>query len=192
MKIGVLALQGDFEMHCRMVEMAGAKPIEVREKKELSKVSGLIIPGGETTTMDRLLRSSGLGAAITERHEKGSLPVFGTCMGMILLGNEIKGFPELFRFGFIDMTVVRNAYGRQVDSFEADIKIKGMAGKKFKAVFIRAPIAEKVGGKVRVLAEHDRKPVLLAQGDCLAGSFHPELTDDPAVHRFFIERFVKK
>lgn len=177
-------------MHSRMVEMAGAKPVEVREKKELSKVSGLVIPGGETTTMDRLLRSSGLGAAITERHGKGTLPVFGTCMGMILLGTEIKGFPELFRFGFIDMSVERNAYGRQVDSFEADIKIKGMTGKKFKAVFIRAPMVDRVGKKVRVLAKHNGKPVLLAQGDCLAGSFHPELTEDPAVHRFFIERFV--
>lgn len=191
-KIGVLALQGDFEIHCRMLEQAGAKPVEVRERRDLSKVRGLIIPGGETTTLDKLLRSSGMGTSISERYHAGTLPVYGTCMGMILLGKEIKGFPELFRFGFIDMTVARNAYGRQVDSFEADVKIKGMSGKPFRAVFIRAPIAEKVGKKVRVLAKHNDRPVLLAQENCLAGSFHPELTDDPRVHHFFIERFVNK
>lgn len=194
-KVGVLALQGDFEMHMKMLRRMGVPCAEVRDRGGLAKVNGLIIPGGETTTLDKLLRSGGLGQAISDRFHRGALPVYGTCMGMILLAAEIDKYPELFRFGFIDMKVARNAYGRQVDSFEADVKIawgNGTPGGKYHAVFIRAPQILKVGKGVKVLARHAGVPVLVAQGDCLAGSFHPELTDDDRVHRFFVEKFVKR
>lgn len=172
----------------------GTPVCEVRTPSDLRKAAGLIIPGGETTTLDRLLRFSGLGAAISKRYEKGTLPVYGTCMGMILTAREIDGYPELFSFGFIDMKVARNAYGRQVDSFEADVKMSlgnGSNGKPFRAIFIRAPQVLELGGGVDVHARHGGLPVLVSQGNCLAGSFHPELTDDERVHRFFIRRFVE-
>ncbi len=193
-KIGVLALQGDFELHIKMLETMGAPACEVRTPADLRTVGGLIIPGGETTTMDRLLRFSGLDKAVSRRFRNGTLPVYGTCMGMILTAREIEEYPELFCFGFIDMKVARNAYGRQVDSFEADVKMKlgnGANGKPFNAVFIRAPQVVELGAGVEVYARHNSLPILMSQGNCLAGSFHPELTDDSRVHKFFIDNFVE-
>jgi len=194
-KTGVLALQGDFELHLNMLDNMGVPAAEVRTPRDLSRVSGLIIPGGESTTLDKLLRSSGLGKAITNRFNRGSLPVYGTCMGMVLVAREIENYPELFRFGFIDIKVLRNAYGRQVNSFEADIRINfgnGYPKSPYRAVFIRAPQVVETGRGVKVLAKHSGVPVLLSQGDCLAGSFHPEITGDDRVHRYFVEKFVDR
>jgi len=192
--IGVLALQGDFELHLKMLEKAGEEGMEIRTVADLDQADGLIIPGGESTTVAKLLRRFGLDKAIALRFRKKTLAVYGTCMGLILISREIIGYPEIFRFGFLDITVERNAYGPQVESFEEEIPISLENGNTapFRAVFIRAPQVKEVGPGVEVLARHAGRPVLVAQGRCLGGSFHPELTDDCRVHRFFAERFVNR
>ncbi len=190
LKTGVLALQGDFELHAKsLVRAGGVEVSEIRTPRELDDVSGLVIPGGESTTLTRLLKWSGLDTAIASRYESGTLAVFGTCMGMILVASEVVNYPDVFRFGFLDITVERNAYGRQVESFEADIDYMESEA-PFRAVFIRAPQVRRIGGDVEIISTHDGLPVLMAQGNCLAGSFHPELTEDVRIHRFFVERFV--
>ncbi len=174
LRIGVLALQGAFREHARVLRGLGAEVVEVRLPADLVGLDGLVIPGGESTTMTRLAGIYGLDRAI--RGFDG--PVFGTCAGMILLDRE--------RLGLIDVTVRRNAFGRQVASFEADLELPGDE-EPFRAVFIRAPWIEDAGPAVEILAEVDGHPVLAREGRVLVTSFHPELTDDPRIHERFLE-----
>ena len=186
-RVGVLALQGDFREHLAVLQRLGVPAREVRTPPDLEAVEALILPGGESTTIARLMAKSGLDRAIQERGEEG-MPLYGTCAGLILLAKElVEDRPQ--PLGLLDVTVDRNAYGRQVDSFEADIDIKGMG--TFHAVFIRAPKVVRCGPAVEVFAEYDGAPVLVRQGNVLASSFHPELTDDTRIHEFFLS-FLEK
>jgi 5'-phosphate synthase pdxT subunit len=189
-RVGVLALQGDFEAHAKAIERAGAEPVLVRTAEELKTVDGLVIPGGESTTMLKLLNYMGLKEPLREfACEK---PVFGTCAGAILLAKEVEN-PAQESFGVIDLTVERNAYGRQIDSRVANIKPDAEFQKRagsgdVEAVFIRAPIIRRTGPDVRVLAEYEGDPVLVEQGRHLVATFHPELTQDPRVHQLFLSK----
>ena len=174
MKIGVLALQGNFREHVAMLRRLGAEAIEVRLPEQLEGLDGLVIPGGESTTMMRLMRLYRLDDAI----RRFAAPVFGTCAGMIVLDRE--------HLGLADLVVDRNGYGRQVASFEADLELDGEA-EPLRGVFIRAPRVRQAGAAVEVLAEHEGSPVLLRDGRFLVASFHPELTDDTRVHERFLE-----
>jgi 5'-phosphate synthase pdxT subunit len=186
-KVGVLALQGAFDRHARVVGALGATAVEVRTPAELRGVDALVVPGGESTTMSMLLESSGLVEPLADRLDEG-LPVFGTCAGMILLSARIlDGRPDQRAFGVVDIDVRRNAFGRQVDSFEADLAVEGLPGDPFHAVFIRAPIVERAGDEVEVLATVDGRPVLCRQGAVLVSAFHPELSDDGRLHRLFLD-----
>ena len=173
-RIGVLALQGAFREHARALRHAGADVVEVRLPEQLDGLDGLVIPGGESTTITKLARLYGLDEAI----RAFGRPIFGTCAGMILVDRN--------HLGLADIEVDRNAYGRQVASFEADLALDG-DGRPFRGVFIRAPRVRDVGPGVEVLAELDGEPVLLRDGLVLAAAFHPELTDDPRVHERFLE-----
>jgi 5'-phosphate synthase pdxT subunit len=173
-RIGVLAVQGNFREHAAVLRRLGAEPVEVRKAEELEGLDGLIIPGGESTAITRLMRLYGIEGAI--RRFRG--PVFGTCAGMILLDRD--------HLGLVDVAVSRNAYGRQVASFEADLELPG-EDVPFRGVFIRAPRLRDAGPGVEVLAEHDGEPVLLRDGAILVAAFHPELTDDPRIHERFLE-----
>ncbi|HEY9555641.1 MAG TPA: pyridoxal 5'-phosphate synthase glutaminase subunit PdxT [Acidimicrobiales bacterium] len=187
-KVGVLALQGAFERHALALRSLGAEPVEVRTPEQLAAVDAVVLPGGESTTMSMLLESSGLHAPLSERLEQG-MPALGTCAGMILLGAEIlDGRDDQRCFGAIDISVRRNAFGRQVDSFEADLQIDGIDGDPFRAVFIRAPFVERTGPGVEVLATVDSHPVLCRQGNIVVAAFHPELSDDLRLH----DRFLKE
>jgi 5'-phosphate synthase pdxT subunit len=187
-KIGVLALQGAIEPHRAVLEALGEATVDVRTPDDLAAVDGVILPGGESTTMSLLLDSSGLRGPLTERVADG-LPAFGTCAGMILLAAEVlDGRPDQRSLGAIDLGVRRNAFGRQRDSFEADLDITGLAGGRFHAVFIRAPAVEWVGDGVEILATVGERPVLCRQGNVLVSSFHPELSDDLRLHQHFLER----
>jgi 5'-phosphate synthase pdxT subunit len=184
-KVGVLALQGDVIEHVRAVAEAGAEPLEVRLPRELAQVAGLIIPGGESTTIGKLMALYGLDAAIRQRVAAG-MPLFGTCAGMILMAKEIAdGLPEQPRLGLLDVRVRRNAFGRQRESFEARIEAPEY-GQPLEAVFIRAPYVERAGPGVKVLGTYADKIVMVAQGSLLAAAFHPELTRDRRVHRRFV------
>jgi pyridoxal 5'-phosphate synthase pdxT subunit len=174
LRIGVLAVQGNFREHAAVLRRLGAEPIEVRKPEQLDGVDGLIIPGGESTAIARLIRLYGLEEAI--RRFRGA--VLGTCAGMILLDRH--------HLGLVDLAVNRNAYGRQVASFEADLEVAGEA-EPLRGVFIRAPRVAEVGPGVEVLADHDGEPVLLREGRFLVAAFHPELTDDTRVHERFLE-----
>jgi pyridoxal 5'-phosphate synthase pdxT subunit len=174
LKIGVLAVQGNFREHAAVLRRLGAEAVEVRKPEQLDGVDGLIIPGGESTAITRLIRLYGLAEAI--RRFAG--PVFGTCAGMILLDRD--------HLDLVDLTVDRNAYGRQVHSFEADLDLAG-EDEPLRGVFIRAPRVSEVGPSVEVLAEHAGEPVLLRDGRFLVASFHPELTDDTRVHERFLD-----
>jgi 5'-phosphate synthase pdxT subunit len=174
MKIGILAVQGDFREHAAMLRRLGAEPVEVRKPEQLEDLDGLVIPGGESTAIMRLIRIYGLEEAL----RRFARPVFGTCAGMILLDRD--------HLGLVDVLVRRNAYGRQVASFEADLELAEHGG-TVRGVFIRAPRVAEVGPDVKVLAELDGEPVLLRDGRFLVASFHPELTDDPSVHEVFLE-----
>jgi 5'-phosphate synthase pdxT subunit len=183
MIIGVLAVQGNFREHLAMLARLGAEGVEVRLPEQLEGLDGLIIPGGESTAIGRLIRLYGLEDAIAEF----AAPVFGTCAGMILLAREaVDGLPEQPLLGLLDATVRRNGYGRQVFSFEADLAFDGEEA-PLRGVFIRAPRVEAVGLDVEVLAELDGKPVLVRQGRVLAAAFHPELTDDTRIHELFLQ-----
>jgi 5'-phosphate synthase pdxT subunit len=190
MKIGVLALQGDFREHLLAAKQSGHAALTVRRVDELAEVDALIIPGGESTTIAQLAQTFGLFTNIRKRIADG-MPVYGSCAGMILLADRIvDGAVGQETFGGIDMTVRRNAFGRQVDSFESDLNF---AGSEMRAVFIRAPWVEEVSNSVQVLAEvlasdGKRHPVAVRQGSLLATSFHPELTGDLRVHRFFFDQ----
>jgi len=184
--VGVLALQGAFAAHEAALTQCGAETRQVRVPSDLDELDGLVMPGGESTTMSRLLTTSGLFDPLADRIESG-LAVFGTCAGMILLANEVlDGRADQRSFGAIDLAVRRNGYGRQVDSFEADIDVKDF-DLPFHAVFIRAPKVEEAGESVTVLAEHDGVPVLARGGRIFVASFHPELTPDSRLHSLFLE-----
>ena len=186
MKVGILSLQGDVREHSAALESAGATPVEVRYEQELFDVDALILPGGESTTIGKLLDRFALLEPLKERALSG-MPLYGTCAGAILLARDITGDQDApHRLGLMSITVRRNAYGRQVDSFETDLQIDGV-GEPFRAVFIRAPSIEEVGDGVEVLASHRGAPVLVREGNLLASTFHPEMTGDNRVHELFLE-----
>ena len=183
MQVGVLALQGAFAAHSDCLTSIGVQSIEVRNPEQLGSVDALLMPGGESSTMSQLLESSGLFDPIAARIADG-MPVFGTCAGMILLASEIlDGRSDQRSFSAIDISVRRNAFGRQVDSFEATIN--SSVG-DFHGVFIRAPRIERVGEDVEVLGSFNDEPVLVRQGNVLAASFHPELSNDARLHEYFV------
>ncbi|MER2087304.1 pyridoxal 5'-phosphate synthase glutaminase subunit PdxT [Rhodococcus sp. (in: high G+C Gram-positive bacteria)] len=192
--IGVLALQGDVREHLAALDDSGADAVGVRRPEELDKVDGIVIPGGESTTMSRLLRVFELLEPLRERL-RGGLPAYGSCAGMILLASEVLDTrPDAEHLGAIDMTVRRNAFGRQVDSFESDLEFEGIIGDPIRAVFIRAPWVERVGPGVEVLAqvpaaagEAAGRIVAVRQGSVIATSFHPEVTGDRRVHELFVD-----
>lgn len=189
-QIGVLAVQGDVREHLAALAGSGADARPVRRPGELEDLDGLVIPGGESTTIDRLCRIFGLHEPIRALIASG-LPVYGSCAGMIQLADEIlDGHPEQQSFGGIDMTVRRNAFGRQVDSFEVDLAVTGLGDpdRPFPAVFIRAPWVERLGESVEVLARVEGHPVAVRQGALLATSFHPEVTGDHRLHALFVEQ----
>ncbi|MHB1486619.1 MAG: pyridoxal 5'-phosphate synthase glutaminase subunit PdxT [Acidimicrobiales bacterium] len=210
-RVGVLALQGDVSEHANALVSAGAAPVEVRSRSDLADLDGLVLPGGESTTMSMLLESSGLFEPLDELLHAG-LPVFGTCAGMILLAHQIRdGRSDQRVFSVIDLTVRRNAFGRQVQSFECDLDVAELGpelgGAPLPAIFIRAPVIEAMGPEVEGLAwlppgarsDSDRIdhsgvdwPVLCRQGPVLVASFHPELTNDGRIHRFFCQSIVRR
>ncbi|MBT1248412.1 MULTISPECIES: pyridoxal 5'-phosphate synthase glutaminase subunit PdxT [unclassified Thermosipho (in: thermotogales)] len=183
MKIGVSGIQGDFREHKQMLERLGVEVLIVRKPEDLDEVDGLVIPGGESTTMIKIMRMVNLYEKLRERISNG-FPVFGTCAGMILLSKEVVNFKQ-DSLKVIDIKVERNAYGRQVDSFETEIEIKGFK-RPYKAVFIRAPKVVDYGNNVEVLSTYENSPILLRQKNVLVASFHPELTDDTRVHEYFL------
>lgn len=187
--IGVLALQGDVDEHMRALERSGARALRVRRADELEQIEGLIIPGGESTTMSKLLTSFGLFDPLAQRIRSG-LPVWGTCAGMIMLASSIlDGREDQRSFGALDMVVRRNAFGRQFDSYEEDLQIRGVEGGPFHAVFIRAPWVESLGEGVEVLARADNSEdgpiVAVREGPFMTCSFHPELGGDDRMHALF-------
>lgn len=189
--VGVLAVQGDVREHGTAVEAAGVRTVAVRRPEELAAVDGLVLPGGESTTIDKLTRVFGLRDPLRSRIAEG-LPVYGSCAGMILLADRLlDGHPQQQTLGGLDITVRRNAFGRQVDSHETDLEVAGVAGGPVRAVFIRAPWVEQAGPDVEVLASIEAKgesrPVVVRQGHLLATSFHPEVTGDHRVHALFVE-----
>lgn len=187
MTIGVLALQGAFRMHLQVLARLGVGACEVRRPEQLAEVDALIMPGGESTTMSLLLESSGLFDAISDRLDS-EMPIFGTCAGLILLAADVRdGRPDQRSFSALDISVKRNGYGRQIESFETELQTT-LFDDRFHAVFIRAPLVERVGDSVDVLARDDNgDAVLVRRGSILASAFHPELSDDDRIHRFFVE-----
>jgi 5'-phosphate synthase pdxT subunit len=200
LRVGIVALQGDFDAHAAATVAAGGSPVMIRTPEAVREVDALILPGGESTTIGKLMRRYGIDDAIRAAHREG-VPIYGTCAGMILLARRITagemrgGQPTL---GLLDIDVVRNAFGRQVDSFEADIHAPEVAratpaydsiaaSETVRGVFIRAPIVAEAGPDVQILARYDDKIVLVRQGNILASAFHPELTEDARVHRYFFD-----
>jgi len=184
MKIGIVAIQGDFAAHAAMLEALGAETVEVRTVEDLAGCNGMVLPGGESTTQLQFLKEEGLFDAIREFSRRGGA-VFGTCAGAILLATRVKN-PNQESLGLLDMTVLRNGYGRQMasDVFLGDTTLKK---DPLEMVFIRGPIIEEVGKGISVLARHEGKPALVEKGNVLAATFHPELTDDSTVHKHFLE-----
>lgn len=192
MRVGVLALQGDVREHINSLSDCGVEASEVRTPSELATVDALVIPGGESTTISKLARSFEIFDALQLRIKSG-MPVYGSCAGLILLADRVLDAIEgQESFGGIDMTARRNAFGRQVDSFESEIDFSGITGPKFRAIFIRAPWIEECGDMVEVLAKIDGHPIAVRSGNLLATSFHPELTLDNRIHRYFIENICEK
>ena len=190
MKIGVLALQGAVPEHIKALRRCGVEAVEVKEPSQLTDIDGLILPGGESTTIGKLMERYGLLSEIKKQHEETNLPVFGTCAGMILLAKDIEGSGQ-HRLGLMDICVKRNAFGRQIDSFEEDVPVNfsgnGKAPEKFHAIFIRAPFITHAGSGVSVLSKlSDDRIIFVRQGNLLASSFHPELTSDLRIHKYFI------
>jgi 5'-phosphate synthase pdxT subunit len=183
--IGVLALQGAVAEHIARLRRLGAEAREVREPHDLDGLEGIILPGGESTTLGKLMRRIGLDSALREFAGAGK-PMFGTCAGMILMARSLDGNDQPL-LGLMDMKVRRNAFGRQVDSFEQDLEVTGLDGDGFRGVFIRAPYVVETGPEVSVLAQVDGHGVLVRQGRLMAAAFHPELTDDLRVHKLFVE-----
>ena len=191
MKVGVLALQGDVREHSQVLAELGAHPVAVRTPEDLTGVDAMVLPGGESTTISMLLDSSGLRRPLGARLAEG-MPALGTCAGMVLLATEVlDGRPDQESFGAIDLTVRRNAFGRQVASFETDLDVARLPGEALHAVFIRAPLVERAGPAVEVLAsvadsQGVLRPVLCRQGVVVAAAFHPELSGDWRVHEMFL------
>jgi 5'-phosphate synthase pdxT subunit len=187
-KVGVLALQGDVAEHQAMLARSGVEPVAVKRAEQLDQVEGLIIPGGESTTIGKLLRRYGLLDPLRERTRKG-FPIYGTCAGMILLADEIEDAAvDQPAIGGMHITVRRNAFGRQRESFETDLRVPALGEEPLHAVFIRAPSIEQVGEGVEVLATlSDGRTVAARQGNLLVTSFHPELTEDTRMHRYFVD-----
>lgn len=185
--IGVLALQGDFREHIQMLKKCNVNSVEVRLPEDLKDVDGLIIPGGESTAIGNLMQRHNLDREIIKKHRKG-MAVYGTCAGAILISKNIAGSSQP-RLNFLDISIKRNDYGRQIDSFENELSIDGIG--KFKGIFIRAPVIEKVNNGIKVLSKFNNKPVLVQHKNILASTFHPELTNDKRVHEYFVE-MVKK
>jgi len=184
--VGILAVQGDFAMHAKMLDRIGVPWKLVKDPATLREVSGLILPGGESTTMLKFFASDGLGEAVRQFGASGK-PVFGTCAGAILLAKEVLSPPQE-RLGLLDVTIERNAYGRQIDSSVRQGDCPELSNRPIEMVFIRAPIIRRVGEDVRVLGHSDGLPVLVEQKNLLAATFHPELTEDETVHRYFLKK----
>ncbi|MBX7131260.1 MAG: pyridoxal 5'-phosphate synthase glutaminase subunit PdxT [Fimbriimonadaceae bacterium] len=182
--VGIVAIQGDFERHGVAVEACGGSVQWVKTPDDLAGVDRVIIPGGESTTVGKLMERFGLGAALVQRAQAG-MPIWGTCMGMILMAREVVGHDQ-FRLGLLDITVERNAFGAQVHSFEDDVEFHPLA-EKVRGVFIRAPIVVSYGPSVEVLSQFEGKVVAVRQGALVGTSFHPELTDDHRIHCWFLE-----
>jgi len=187
--VGVLALQGDFAAHGSALERAGCGWVEVRHPREVKEVSGLVIPGGESTTLTKFLQRDSFAQTIVEAARSG-MPLYGSCAGAILLSNEVIG-NDTVPLRLIDVAIERNAYGRQIDSFVAHAPCPALGPPELEMVFIRAPIVRRVGAGVEVLAYWRDDPVFLRQGNVLLTTFHPELTEDPRVHRFFASMIEK-
>ncbi|MBV8067372.1 MAG: pyridoxal 5'-phosphate synthase glutaminase subunit PdxT [Candidatus Eremiobacteraeota bacterium] len=187
-RIGVLALQGDVEEHIAALRRAGGDPFEVRNCADLAQADALVIPGGESTTVMKLLTRSALDRPIVERVHAG-MPLWGTCMGMIVAARDVAGL-EQSTLDLIDITVRRNAFGRQNESVEVELPIPALGEPPFRAIFIRAPWIERYGPKVERLAERNGRGVMVREGSVLATSFHPELSDDLRVHRYFLQMIV--
>lgn len=184
MKVGILALQGDFEAHARALERLGVEWGYVRRREDLTDIDALILPGGESTTMLKFLEQEGFMEALRRLPAEGK-PVFGTCAGAILLAKEVTNPPQA-SLGLVDVTIERNAYGRQVQSAVRRGR-SALTGAPLEMVFIRAPIIRRVGAEARVVAEWDGLPVAVEQGLCLLATFHPELTSDSTLHEHFLE-----
>jgi 5'-phosphate synthase pdxT subunit len=186
MRVGVVALQGSFERHIDALRRADAsvEPVEVRTPEELATVERAILPGGESTTVGLLMRRFGLGEAIQEAAKEG-MPLWGTCMGMIMLAQGVEGRPDQYTLGLLDVDVRRNAYGAQVHSFETAVPVKGL-DEPVMGVFIRAPIVTRCGEGVEAIADHEGQVVAVRQGNVMGTSFHPELTDDVRLHEWFL------
>ena len=186
LKIGVLALQGDFSLHAAALARCGAEAVEVRKPEQLADLDGLIMPGGESTTLLKLMDAWGFVPALEKFHRAGR-PIFGTCAGLILLARAVES-PRQFSLGFIDVDVERNAYGRQRESFEAEGRATlGGRDAALEMVFIRAPRIRRTGPGVETLARHGGEPVMAREGTVLVATFHPELTNDPTVHAYFCQ-----
>lgn len=181
-RAGVIAIQGDFEKHLAALSKCGAEGLEVRTPEDLAKVDRVIIPGGESTTVGKLMERFGLGEALKSRVSEG-MPIWGTCMGMILLAKEIEGYDQ-YRLGLLDITIRRNAFGAQVHSFEDEVTVSGLGD--LTAVFIRAPVVTRCGEGVEILASYRDEIVAVRQGNILGTAFHPELTDDTRLHEWFL------
>lgn len=191
MKVGVLALQGDVREHILALNECGASAQAVKTHEEISAIDALIIPGGESTTISKLSRSFNLFDLISNRISNG-MPTYGSCAGLILLARKVEdAIVGQESFGGLDVVARRNAFGSQIDSFEMDLEIKGISSPKFRAIFIRAPWIESVGPHVEILAQVDGHAVAVRDGHILATSFHPELTGDNRIHRYFLDVVCK-
>ncbi len=182
MKIGVLSLQGDFKEHIIMLKKCSVDSVEVRLPEDLRNIDGLIIPGGESTAIGNLMQENSLDKEIIKKHKSG-MAIYGTCAGAILLAKDITGSSQP-SLRLLDISIKRNDYGRQLDSFESELSIEKIG--KFNGIFIRAPVIEKIDKGVKVLSSLGKHPVLIRQGNILASTFHPELTEDRRVHEYFI------
>lgn len=189
-KIGVLALQGAFAEHIKMIELLGHEGAEVKTKADLKAIDGIILPGGESTAIGKLLNEFKLKAELESRLKEG-LPVWGTCAGMIILSEKIEG-SDITHIPLMNIEVVRNGYGRQLGSFKADGIIEGVNGGQFPLIFIRAPYIRKTGDNVKILCKVENRIVAARQENMLVTSFHPELTDDLRMHRYFLNMIDKK
>ena len=186
MKIGVLALQGSVIDHVKVLKKCGVEPVLVKLPHDLREINGLILPGGESTTIGKLMKQYGLDKEIKRRYKEG-MPIYGSCAGAILLAKDIVGSKQP-KLGLMDISIKRNEYGRQVDSFEAELDIFDMP---FKGVFIRAPVISELHDGCKILCKFKNKPVMVEQGNLLVSTFHPELTDDLRIHKYFIEMVDK-
>ena len=183
MKIGILALQGDVREHARILVKLGAEPIEVKLPQDMEDLDALIMPGGESTTIGMLMRKYKLDSKIKEKHKQG-MPIYGTCAGAILLAKDIIGYKQP-KLGLADISIKRNEYGRQIESFETELSIKDIGS--FNGIFIRAPTIKSFYNGVQTLSEHKNSPVMIKQDNLLITTFHPELTNDTRIHEYFLD-----